>query len=216
MTTLPYVSAPGNVERTLNAIKAAATPDFVSQDFVKTVLGIKGGSGDQMTAHLKKLGFTAADRSPSDLYKKFRNQSTEGWAIAKAMRTAYAPLYVRNEYVHKLPDDQLRGLIIEETGAGDDSTATGLILSCIKQLKKFAKWDSPIVEGNSNASEPSDQASTSRSNVASRQDAAGSPGGIGLNFGYTINLNLPATSDPAVFNAIFNALREHLLRSAND
>jgi hypothetical protein len=35
----------------------------------------------------------------------------------------------------------------------------------------------------------------------------------GVNLGYTINLHLPATSDIAVFNAIFKSLREHILRS---
>jgi hypothetical protein len=30
---------------------------------------------------------------------------------------------------------------------------------------------------------------------------------IGFNLGYTINLNLPATSDPAVFDAIFQELK---------
>jgi hypothetical protein len=34
---------------------------------------------------------------------------------------------------------------------------------------------------------------------------------LGLNLSYTINLNLPATSDQAVFNAIFKSLREHLI-----
>jgi hypothetical protein len=33
----------------------------------------------------------------------------------------------------------------------------------------------------------------------------------GLNLSYTINLNLPATSDQAVFNAIFKSLKEYLL-----
>ena len=32
-----------------------------------------------------------------------------------------------------------------------------------------------------------------------------------LSLGYTINLHLPATSDVAVFNAIFKSLRENLL-----
>ena len=32
-----------------------------------------------------------------------------------------------------------------------------------------------------------------------------------INLGYTINLQLPATSDIAVFNAIFKSLREHIL-----
>jgi hypothetical protein len=34
---------------------------------------------------------------------------------------------------------------------------------------------------------------------------------LGLNLSYTINLNLPATSDQAVFNAIFKSLKEHLI-----
>lgn len=57
MSTLPYITATGNVEKALNGIKSAATPDSVSQDFVKTILGIKGGSGNQITSYLKKIGF---------------------------------------------------------------------------------------------------------------------------------------------------------------
>jgi hypothetical protein len=34
----------------------------------------------------------------------------------------------------------------------------------------------------------------------------------GLRLGYTINLNLPATTEIEVFNAIFKSLRENLLR----
>jgi hypothetical protein len=35
---------------------------------------------------------------------------------------------------------------------------------------------------------------------------------IGLNLAYTINLVLPKSDDPAVFNAIFKSLRDNLLR----
>jgi len=42
--------------------------------------------------------------------------------------------------------------------------------------------------------------------------AGGRVGLSKLGLSYTINLNLPATSDIAVFNAIFKSLREHLLR----
>lgn len=77
MAGLPCVTATGNVEKALKAIKAAATPDSVSQDFVKTILGIKGGSGNQMTAYLKKIGFATTDGSPTEYYKKFRNSATE-------------------------------------------------------------------------------------------------------------------------------------------
>jgi hypothetical protein len=38
---------------------------------------------------------------------------------------------------------------------------------------------------------------------------------VGLNLKYTINLNLPATSDIAVFNAIFKSLKENLLKGSD-
>ncbi|WP_157668870.1 DUF5343 domain-containing protein [Bordetella genomosp. 6] len=213
MATLPYVTAVGNIEKALKGIKAAATPEAVSQDFVKTILGIKGGSGNQMTAYLKKIGFAAADGSPTALYKKFRNSATEGWAAAQALKVGYAPLYTRNEYMHKLADEEIKGLIFEETGAGQDSAAVPLILSCIKQLRKFAKWDQVATEDiiENSQIEP-DPLSTSKPDLTTNLNPYAH--GVGLNIGYTINLNLPATSDPAVFNAIFKALKEHLLRSS--
>ena len=42
--------------------------------------------------------------------------------------------------------------------------------------------------------------------------AAESAGNVELKVGYTINPNLPETTNPDVFNAIFKSLKEHLLR----
>src|SRR5260221_5139430 len=141
MAALPYVTASGNIERALKGIKAAATPESVSQDFVKAILAIKGGSGNQMTAYLKKIGFATTDGTPTDTYKKFRNAATEGWAAAQALKTGYAPLYVRNVYAHKLTDEELKGLIVEETEAEQDANVVVMVLACIKQLQKLAKCD---------------------------------------------------------------------------
>lgn len=214
MATLPYVTATGNIEKAFKGIKAAATPESVSQDFVKTILGIKGGSGNQMTAYLKKIGFASSDGTPTDLYKKFRNSTTEGWAAAQALKVGYAPLYARNEYMHRLPDEELKGLIVEETGAGQDSNAVPLVLASIKQIKKFAKWDGAPVEEQPEQPEIEPRASSGFPDHPTIAPAISQR--LGLNLGYTINLNLPATSDPAVFNAIFKALKEHLIRGVNE
>ena len=216
MAVLPYITAPGNIEKALKAIQSAATPSSVSQDFVKTILKIPGGSGNQVTSFLKKIGFVGADGSPSDLYKRFRNSSTTGAAAADALRCGYAPLYVRNEYMHQLPDDKLRGLIIEETGQGEDSSVIGLVLASIKAIKKFADWsakDSPSPAGDKQAIVPVTPSSSSEHPDGSRRRQ---PGRVGLNLAYTVNLNLPATSDVAVFNAIFKSLKDNLLREENE
>ncbi|WP_146144837.1 DUF5343 domain-containing protein [Phreatobacter cathodiphilus] len=207
MAPLPYLTSPGNIDKALTGIKQAAVPDRVSQDFVKTILKIPGGSGDQMTSFLKKLGFANLDGSPNDLYKRFRNPTSSGTAIAGAIRQAYAPLYVRNEYMHELSDKDLLGLVVEETGQPHDSSPVKLIVSTIKHLKSFADFSpapaSEIVPAADTSDRPKND---SASPVRGKEN-------IGLNLGYTINLNLPATSDSAVFDAIFRSLREHLLRS---
>jgi Family of unknown function (DUF5343) len=226
MASLPYVTAPGNVDRALLGIKQAATPPTVSQDFVKTILGIKGGSGNQMTAYLRKIGFAGADGSPSSIYTRFRNPDPDvsGVAMAEALKLGYAALYARNEYMHSLTDEKLKGLIIEETGAGGDSVTATMIVSCIKALKKYAVYTSKAAAIQVIEAEPKHQQNGAAPNSGTNnQGNIGGAGanvqrgseGIGLNLAYTINLNLPATSDIAVFNAIFKSLKENLLKDAN-
>ncbi|MFT3881892.1 MAG: DUF5343 domain-containing protein [Gemmatales bacterium] len=212
MSTLPYITAPGNIEKALEGIKSAATPGHVSQDFVKTILKIPGGSGNQVTSFLKKIGFANQDGTPSEIYKKFRNSDTSGIAAAEALRVGYSELYKRNEYMHELPDDKLKGLIIEETGQSKDSTVIQLTVASIKAIKKYASWkpvEKPVEEnkaGNGGAIQvppiPQNQFPPPKQET------------IGLNMSYTINLNLPATSDVAVFNAIFKSLKENLLKGS--
>jgi len=213
MAALPYVTAPGNIDKALRGIKSAATPESVSQDFVKTILQIPGGSGNQMTSFLKKIGFVNADGAPSDIYKRFRNSSTSGRAAAEALKVGYAPLYVRNEYMHQLSDDKLRGLIIEETGQGEDSNVVSLLLASIKAIKKFADWS------HSDAGEKHHKHEIASPLHPVPQPTPLPPAkgeGLGLNLSYTINLNLPATSDIAVFNAIFKSLKENLLKGSDE
>ena len=207
MAALTYVTAPGNIEKALLGIKAAATPDQAGQDFVKSILKIPGGSGNQIAAFLKKVGFVNADGTPSDIYKRFRNPTTSGAAMFEALRVGYPALFQRNETWYTLGDDELRGLIVEETGQAHDSSVVGLALATIKGMKKFADFKMPtkvtVVPHEEKREAP----------PHAPQLPPQLPQSMGLNVGYTINLNLPPTSDIAVFNAIFKSLKEHLLKN---
>lgn len=211
MAVLPYVTATGNVERALSAIKAAATPQKVTQDFVKTMLKIPGGSGDQMTSLLRKLGFVNPDGTPSEIYKRFRNDGSSRAAAADALRFGYAPLFKRNEFWPAIDDDKkLRGLIIEETGQSEDSPVVTMVLNTINGVKGFADFDAkteqPAKPIEVEMALPPQLPVTPAAPLAPSQ-------GVQLRLGYQIHLNLPATSDIAVFNAIFKSLRENLLKA---
>jgi hypothetical protein len=204
-TTLPYLAAPGSIKTALERIRAAATPDRVTGDFITTKLQIKGGTGTALVPYLKKIGFVASDGAPTELYRRFRNQSIGGTAVADAIRLGYAPLGQVNEYFFDLPDQDLSNLILQVTGLDHDNQVAKLIFSTLKTLKNFADF-------NKHSSEEIQTKSEVMQLVPPvTQSKVSSEGKLGLNLSYTINLNLPATTDQAVFNAIFKSLREHLL-----
>ncbi|WP_434713165.1 DUF5343 domain-containing protein [Rhizobium sp. YTUHZ045] len=201
---LPYLSSPGTIKTALDRIRAAATPERVTHDFVQTRLQMKGGTGASIPPFLKKIGFVNSDGSPSGIYHKFRNAQTAAAAIAEAVRLGYRELFEANEYCYDLGDRELHSLICQVTGAATDSSVARLTVSTFRNLRDLADFNAQsrsldLVEESDRPTPLSIPTGTSENQS------------LGLNLSYTINLNLPATADQAVFNAIFRSLREHLL-----
>ena len=87
----PYMPNPGTLGKVLDKIKQAATPARFTQDFVSDTLGFKGQYALAVIPFLKKVGFLGADGSPTDIYKRFRNEAESGRATAEAIQ-----LYTRS------------------------------------------------------------------------------------------------------------------------
>jgi hypothetical protein len=94
-------------------------------------------------------------------------------------------------------------MVVQATGLEPDASAVRAMVGSFKAVKEFARFD--VDPGPGPGLDTPDL-----------PDGADDPGersaGAGIKLGYTINLNLPATTDIAVFNAIFKSLREHLVR----
>jgi hypothetical protein len=98
------------------------------------------------------------------------------------------------------------------TGATPDDTTTKCTVSTFLNLKELADFDSAVPASNRQSEEspqlPMPSSEQPQGNSRPGPVAAES---VGLNIAYTINLNLPETTDPDVFNAIFRALKDNLL-----
>jgi len=204
---LPYLATPGSLVKALEKIKSAATPEHVTYDFISTVLGIKGGTGRSLIPFLKRAGLVKSEGAPSDLYHQFRNASTSKKAAATAFRTAYKPLFARNEFAYKLSDDELKGVIVEVTGDSTDSRVTQLTIATIKVFKPFCDFEGKFSEKKGEVA-----GAGSGDKDGKSPGSGGGSGDLGIRLGYTINLNLPSTDDIKVFDAIFRSLKEHLLK----
>jgi hypothetical protein len=203
--SLPYVNGYGGIPKLFASIQSAAVPPKFTQDYMSTVLDLKSSSFRAMIPLLKKLGFIDSGNVPTQAYRDYRDHSRSGFVMAQKVREAYAPLFAAHEYVHKLEKKELESKIRSVTGAGDDDTNLYAVVGTFKELSNLAKW-------NEAAPSPKrDQTPPPQSGGA--EGSRGTPlGGGRLGLSYTINLNLPATTEIEVFNSIFKSLRENLLR----
>lgn len=199
---LPYVNVPRTMVKIFNKVKQAKTPERFTQDFLETKLGFKGGTARQFIPLSKKIGFLNSDGTPTDLYKKFRNDSTSGAAMAEALKIGYREAFERNEYANDLNKKDLKGLVVEITGLEATSKVVNLICQTFETLKPLANFEVKLPEKRIEEKIPK------REEI----EQPGETRDFGLNLSYTINLVLPKTDDPAVFNAIFRSLRDNLLR----
>ncbi len=200
---IPYVTAYGNITKVLEKIQTAATPPRFTQDFLATKLNLKGGSPKPVIPFLKRTGFLGSDGVPTELYKRFRNTSKRGKAAAEALRKGYISLYEVNEYIHDASNKDLKGVVVQVTGAAPKSVAVKSIIGSFKALKEFATFDGDESEEEYFEEPTGEQEPSGGEQVVLKK---------GLGLSYTINLNLPATSDIAVFDAIFKSLKENLLK----
>lgn len=128
--------------------------------------------------------------------------------MAKAIKSAYADVYARNEYAHSLSKQELEGLIVEITGLEKGSGTARAITGTFEALKAFADF-----KVKPEITEDKEQVQNEPTPLPKDPDARQRHGNksVPIGISYTINLVLPKTEDVAVFNAIFKSLRENLL-----
>ena len=80
----PFINSTGLIQKIFEKIQQAQEPERYTQDFQGTVLGYGSGSARPFIPFLKRLGFLESDGRPTNLYRKFRNADTAGWAMSDA------------------------------------------------------------------------------------------------------------------------------------
>lgn len=211
--SLPFMNSTGLIKKILDRVIEASRPSRFTHDFLGTKLGYSSGSAAPIVPLMKRLGFIASDGSPTELYDKFRSDSSRGAAMAQGLRNAYSELFSRNEYVYNLTRDKLRDMVVEITGLEKGATRVKAIVGTFEALKQYADFEQEELLGTTQGTEEKidndiQEFENPKQIPIGQVDAES----VGLNLSYTINLNLPETSDIEVFNAIFRSLKENLLK----
>lgn len=209
---LPYMASPGLAKKILQKIEEARRPDRFTQDYLETVLGFSGGSARAVIPLLKRMGYLGSDGTPTARYDQFRNPDTRGAAVADGIRQAYAELFDRNEYTNKLSREKLAALVIETTGASKDDRPAHLAVATFSSLAEMAAFEAKIPATDKPQKTDAEQPAI-KVGFSPHPAVSATEDDVDFRISYTINLNLPETTNPEVFNAIFRSLKENLLRN---
>jgi hypothetical protein len=197
----PYVFAYGKLSELFNKIKEAEVPSKVTIDFIYTKLGLKSTSYRAMIPLLKKLGFVDDANAPLAPYREYREEAQSRVVMARQIRSAYKDLFSANEYANKLKKDDIVSKLNTLLGTPADDATTPKVACTFLALCSLADFEGKVRE-------PSKPSELEKPVVGSPPLGSALPK---LGISYTVNLNLPATTDIEVFNAIFKALKENLL-----
>jgi hypothetical protein len=220
-----YLTTVKNTEALLNTLQAAKAPPKFTQRFLED-LGFKSTNDRLYINIFKALGFLSPDGVPTSRYYEFLDPSQSGRVLAEALEEAYADLFQLRRDAQRMERAELRGKIKTLTqGRVSDGVVDKMAMTFLG-FAKLADFDAPRTHPAANA-DPAPVDEESRDNTSETATAppgGGSPlapqgppsrsetGPIRLGgFVYNVELHLPESRDPAVYEALFRALKSHLL-----
>ncbi|HEY9094653.1 MAG TPA: DUF5343 domain-containing protein [Hydrogenophaga sp.] len=206
-TDIPYLVSSKRLDELFSQIQSAAVPDRFTFEFLKK-LGFSSSNDRALPSLLKKLGFLDASGIPTQRYRTFRSKSEAPFVLAEGIRELYSDLFSINENIHKESREKIKGAIARVSEAED--RYVNLMTNTFITLCSFANFSTkdqttpnnpittppiPEIQGNGTTTTPQNNTTHIPHKLA---------------FRYNIEIHLPATTEIAVYNAIFKSLREHL------
>lgn len=202
-----YLITTKNLDSFLNAIRSAKAPERFTNKFLSQ-LDFTSSNDRLYLGLLKALGFIDESGVPTKRYYAFLDQSESGRVLADAIREAYEDLFAINKKAQELSVEEVRNKFKTLTQGQKSENVISLMASTFKALVGFADWKSqptappPNVDVSAPTSPPV-TALPSNEPVRQKPDKP-------LQLHYDIHVHLPESRDPAVFDAIFEAMRKHL------
>lgn len=210
---IPYMATPWTLPKILEKIKAAAVPENFNSDFLSTKLWFKWGTARAFISWAKKCNLLNSDWTPTQSYKDFRNPTFSWEAMGKSIKIWYKEIFDRNEYAESLERKDLTKLVTEITWLPHDNSTVRAIVWTFFSAKDFADFEkdqkstSKVISNWNNGENETEETQDDQIKIKSNLKPKNLPQ---LGLSYTINLVLPKTDDPAVYNAIFKSLNDNL------
>jgi Family of unknown function (DUF5343) len=211
-----YLIKASNAEDFLNALRNAKAPERFTNSFL-TDLDFTSSNDRLYIGVLKGLRFLDDNGAPTQRYFAFLDQSQSGHVLADAIRDAYEDLFAVNREAHKLSLEDLEGKLKTLTRGQKSDNVIGWMANTFRVLCDLADW-SPLAPPLTETLPPVVPTPETHPQLENKTVLTPplSPARSGtdpkpLELHYNIQLILPDSRDPAVYEVLFASLRKHLL-----
>jgi hypothetical protein len=202
-----YLTSVKNLSSILEAIKSAKAPDKFTVRFLES-LDFKSVADRLVIGVLKSLGFLDDSGRPKERYFRFLDQTQSAAVLAEGIRDAYADLFQVNTRANTLSKtDVINKFKTLSQGSISESVLDKMAMT-FTNLAKLGDFDA---KSDPSKLEPQlDQPHTPEHMPAATISAHPIRTIGGLH--YNIQIILPDSRDPQVYDALFRSLKEHLFQ----
>lgn len=207
--TNAYLVTTKNLEAFLNAVQSAKAPERFSNKFL-TQLDFTSSNDRLYIGLFKALGLIDESGVPTKRYYAYLDQGESRKVLAEAIREAYEDLFAVNKKANDLSVEELKNKLKTLTQGKKSENVVGLMAVTFKALCGLADWKHPLTEKED---KKESKASIEKPDVTGEKHDGSkldSKAAKGLALHYDIHIHLPESRDPAVFDAIFEAMKKHL------
>jgi len=202
-----YLTSTKNLNAMLNAFKTAQAPEKFTHKFLSS-LEFTSSNDRLIIGVLKSLGLLADDGKPTQRYYEFLDQTQSARVLAEGIREAYQDLFAVNINAHKMSKDEVvnkfktlsQGQLSDSVLDKMALTFTALVKLADFQIHTGAKTKTEV-----ETKPPVEDVTEKPYEVEVARNVK--LGGLV----YNIQIVLPESRDPAVYDALFRSLKEHLL-----
>lgn len=206
-----YLTSQKNLGPIFDAMRNAQAPKQFSRRFLES-LGFKGSADRLVIGVLKSIGFLDDKGQPTQRYFRYLDASQSKVVLAEGIREGYGDLFEINVNAQTLSKTEIINKMKTLSQGQLSESVLDKMAMTFKALSAQADFSETAVPPRADEGTEGPEEET----TIEEPDRLGltAPGARESSFGldYNIQLVLPDSRDPAVYDAFFDSFKRHLLQ----
>ena len=198
MANFPYITNQQRVKKFFEGIPKKRVPDKVTLKYLKEI-GYSSTNDRPLIPISKFVGFVDNAGVPTAKWQQYRDERRAKYILAEGIREGYSGLFNLYDDAYRKDEEALKSYFRENTTVSD--SVVTLIVRTFKTLCEMADFS-----GDRMRARPTD------SEITEKQTESPEPGLNEIQMNINIQLTLPESKDPEVYELLFKALAEHVLK----